>query len=79
MFSFLEVKGLEYHNNSAERGLRNSVVMRKITGGNRSEEGARAHEVIMSLMQSWRMQGKNFFNERMQTLRGELLNRASND
>lgn len=37
---FLAEDELEFHNNEAERALRGSVVMRKITGGNRSEAGA---------------------------------------
>lgn len=47
------------HNNLAERMLRGNVIMRKITFGNRSEEGALNHEVIMSLLQTARLQKLN--------------------
>ena len=62
LFTFLEVPGVSDNNNAAERGLRPSVVMRKITGGNRSPKGARNHEVIMSVMGTWEKQGKEFMD-----------------
>ena len=40
------------HNNRVERLLRGSVIMRKITFGNRSDNGIRNHEVIMSLIET---------------------------
>ena len=45
-------KGIPSHNNLVERLLRTSVIMRKITFGNRSREGELNHEVIMSLVQT---------------------------
>lgn len=49
------------HNNIAERNLRNNVIMRKITFGNRSFTGSgqRNHEVLMSLIQTAQMQNLN--------------------
>lgn len=47
------------HNNFAERLLRGNVIMRKITFGNRSEKGMLNHEVIMSLIQTARLQKLN--------------------
>jgi transposase len=49
------------HNNIAERLLRDNVIMRKITFGNRSFKGSgqRNHEVLMSLIQTARMQNLN--------------------
>jgi len=55
----LDFKGISAHNNLVERLLRGSVIMRKITFGNRSDEGARNHEVIMSLIQTARLQNLN--------------------
>ncbi len=55
----LNYKGISSHNNLVERLLRGSVIMRKITFGNRSDEGARNHEVIMSLVQTARLQNLN--------------------
>ena len=62
-FTYVSVPALSSNNNAAEIGLRQSVVMRKITGGNRSEKGARNHEVIMSVMQTWNKEGRDFFEE----------------
>jgi transposase len=72
MFTFLEVEGLEPHNNAAERGLRESVVIRKISGGNRSEKGARTHEVMMSVMETYGLQGKDFFQDGMEYIQRQL-------
>jgi transposase-like protein len=62
-FTFMDYKDVDPTNNAAERGLRPSVVMRKITGGNRSEKGANNHAVIMSVTDTWEKQGKDFFTE----------------
>lgn len=43
------------NNNFVERMLRPSVIMRKITFGNRSEKGIRNHSVIMSLLQTTKL------------------------
>ena len=51
-FTFLRFKEIEPDNNRAERALRPSVVMRKITYGNNSESGARNHEILMSLVET---------------------------
>jgi transposase len=51
-FTFLRLKGVDPDNNRAERALRPSVVMRKITYGNNSETGARNHEILMSLVET---------------------------
>lgn len=61
-FTFVENKGVDSTNNEAERGLRPSVVMRKITGGNRSDKGSRNHEVVMSVMGTWKKQCKEFMD-----------------
>lgn len=46
-------------NNTAERALRNHVVMRKIFGGSRSIDGARAHEVNVSVIETMLQQNPN--------------------
>ena len=51
-FTFLRFKEIDPDNNRAERALRPSVVMRKITYGNNSETGARNHEILMSLVET---------------------------
>lgn len=53
--------GVEPTNNFAERMLRPCVVQRKIWGGFRSKWRAEAQDVAMSVMQTWKLQGKDFF------------------
>lgn len=65
LFTFVEIPCVSDNNNEAERGLRPSVVMRKITGGNRSNKGAICHETIMSVMNTWEKQNRDFFEEGM--------------
>jgi hypothetical protein len=57
IFTFLYVKDIEYHNNRAEREIRPGVILRKITYGNRSENGARYHSVLMSVIQTAKLNG----------------------
>ena len=49
---FLWDEQLDGSNNAAERALRPAVVMRKITGGNRSEQGAQAWATLASLLKT---------------------------
>lgn len=50
--AFLHDKDLDATNNAAERALRPAVVMRKITGGSRSKNGAKAWATLASLMKT---------------------------
>jgi len=65
LFTFLEEEGVDWNNNAAERALRSSVVIRKITYGNQSDEGARAHAVLMSVKETCALRKENFFDHAM--------------
>lgn len=52
MFTFLYHPGVPYHNNHAEQLIRPSVMLRKITFGCRSEKGVENHNVLMSILQT---------------------------
>lgn len=56
---FLWDKDLDGTNNAAERALRPAVVMRKITGGSRSAQGAAAWAKLASLTRTASQQGRN--------------------
>jgi len=56
---FLHHADLDGTNNAAERALRPAVVMRKITGGSRSESGARAWAILASVMRTAEQQGRD--------------------
>ena len=59
---FLEVDGVEWHNNSAERGIRPCVILRNNSYGSRSEEGAAAIAVLMSVKQTCKAKKDNFLD-----------------
>lgn len=69
-FTFLTYAYVEPTNNTAERALREHVVIRKIIGGLRSEKGARVHEVMMSCFATWKLSGLNLFDTLVGFLRG---------
>ena len=49
----------DFNNNFVERMLRPSVIMRKITFGNRSDKGIKNHSVIMSLLQTAKLHNRH--------------------
>ena len=57
--AFLWEKDLEGTNNAAERAIRPMVVARKISGGSRSDKGAKAFATLASLLRTAGQQGKN--------------------
>jgi transposase len=66
LFTFLGEDGsIDWNNNAAERALRPSVVIRKTTYGNQSEEGARTHAVLMTIKETCNLRGENFFDYSM--------------
>jgi transposase len=68
---FLHHREVDGTNNAAERALRPAVVMRKITGGNRSASGARAWAILASVMRTAEQQGKNVLETIKTLLRAE--------
>jgi transposase len=59
LFTFLEYEGVSAYNNHAERQMRTPVKTRKISQQNRSDRGAQAHAILMSLFSSAELQGLN--------------------
>ena len=72
LFTFLEEKGVDWNNNAAERAVRPSVVIRKITYGNQSTNGADAHKVLMSVRETCNLRKLNFYDYAL-----DYLNSAS--
>jgi len=52
ILTFLYVKDIDPHNNHAEQQIRPDVIFRKITFGNRSISGAENHSVLMTILQT---------------------------
>lgn len=63
LFQFVLVPGLPADNNLAERSIRPLVIMRKISGGSRSEEGTKTRLTLASLLQTWAVRNLNPFGE----------------
>ncbi len=59
LFEFVRNPDVDGTNNAAERAVRPGVIARKIMGGNRSEKGAENYEILMSVVQTLKKNGKN--------------------
>jgi transposase len=57
--TFLHKHKVEGTNNAAERALRPAVVMRKITGGSRGQDSAKAWAILASVMRMADQQGRD--------------------
>lgn len=62
-FTALYHEGVPLENNAAERGLRHIVLHRKMMGCYRNQKGKDWIDIGMSVLQSWRLQGKNTYQE----------------
>jgi transposase len=62
LLHFLEKKEVPPTNNDSERGLRNCVIHRRVIGGFRSDTGAKAHNVIASIIETAKKRGINIFH-----------------
>jgi len=69
MFTFLHCPGLDATNNAAERAIRGMVIARKVWGGNRTWEGARTQQILVSVLRTCRQQGKDAFTRCVRLLR----------
>jgi transposase len=61
LFLFLYFPGLDATNNAAERAIRGMVIARKVWGGNRTWEGARTQQILVSVLRTCWQQGKDAF------------------
>ena len=63
LFRFVGNEQVKSDNNTAERAIRKAVIIRKISGGNRSHAGSIATERMLSFVQTCQLQNKDFFQE----------------
>lgn len=59
LFRFVDNPEIDSTNNRAESGLRPAVVIRKISGGSRSEDGAEVTAKLLSILQTIKIQTSN--------------------
>jgi transposase len=69
LFTFLHCPGLDATNNAAERAIRGMVIARKVWGGNRTWEGARTQQILVSVLRTCWQQGKDAFTRCVKLLR----------
>ena len=60
LFTFLEHAEVPATNNLAERQLRPAVIARKISCGNKTDEGAEAWQILASLAATCHQEGRSF-------------------
>lgn len=68
LLTFLRHEGVDATNWRAEQGIRPGVVNRKVWGGNRTDNGARTHERLVSLLRTTAQQGAD-----VMAILGELI------
>lgn len=69
LFTFLRQEGIDATNYRAEQALRPAVVNRKVWGGNRTEAGAVAQAILMTVWFTARRQGRDALEFLSQVLR----------
>jgi transposase len=69
LFTFLHCPGLDATNHRAEQAIRPAVVARKVWGGNRTENGARTQQILVSVFRTCFQQGKDSFSRLVDLLR----------
>jgi transposase len=62
LFRFVDNPEVDPSNNLAERGIRPAVVIRKVSGGSRSENGAETTAKLLSVMQTMKTQEGNIID-----------------
>jgi transposase len=70
LFRFVDNPQIKPTNNLAERGIRPAVVIRKISGGSRSDKGAETTCRLLSVLQTAKLQSRDyigFMNNLLQT------------
>jgi transposase len=71
LFTFLRQPELDATNWRAELAIRLGVILRKVWGGSRTWEGARAQSVLMSVWRTCWQQGRSAPDFLIQLLRGK--------
>lgn len=70
LFVFVQRPEVPSHNNAAERSVRPLVVLRKVSGGTRSDVGSNTVAVLMSLFQTWHVRNQDALLNCQQMLTG---------
>lgn len=60
LFTFMDHEGVPWHNNDAERAIRQGVLHRKISGGRRTWTGAEVLEILLSVYETSKKRSDRF-------------------
>ncbi|MCB0290028.1 MAG: IS66 family transposase [Calditrichaeota bacterium] len=71
-FTCLVYPGMQPTNNLAEQAVREHVIVKRIIGTFRSTSGPREYQYLASLLATWKLQGKNMFEELENLIRNQL-------
>lgn len=72
LWTFVTVTGVEPTNNEAERAVRQPVLLRRKSGGTRSEKGKKALGILLSVVETCRRQNRqviDYFEDVMRNRR----------
>lgn len=67
-FTCILYENVEPTNNFAEQAIRETVIVRKIIGAFRSEQGPEDYSILASLLATWKMRGLNICSRLKETL-----------
>jgi transposase/uncharacterized coiled-coil protein SlyX len=76
-YTCLLYPGMEPTNNLSEQVIREHVLMRKIIGAFRSENGTEYYQYIASVFATWLLQGRDVYDELKELLTNELCLRRA--
>ena len=62
LWTFVDIKGIEPTNNTAERALRPAVIYRKLSFGTQSESGSRFIERMLTVSETCRLQDRSVYD-----------------
>ena len=74
LLQFMNHRDAEFHNNRAERALRPAVIFRKISFGNRSQQGADNFAILSSVLETGRQKNKDLTLFIQSVLSGPSIN-----
>lgn len=78
LFTFVLDPKVPWHNNGAERAIRQGVFHRKVSGGRRTWEGAQRFQVLLSVYETCKRTGENFLEKVKALAMEEAARKGSN-
>jgi transposase len=77
LWTFVEVRGIEPTNNTAERALRPAVIYRKLSFGTQSQEGSRFIERMLTVSETCRLQKRSPYQWLVTAVEAHLAHRPA--